>query len=237
MNIKNFLILWFASLPLAGVAQVTDRILLGNTESEATHGLITYCPDNTAVTENGFLGQTGRYVKPFTKNPFCGEYDGIYGGEYSFVLRVDGSTQNYLTLRTNGGDGYTDGSRYHIQIEGKNLQDYTRDAVSFSADKAPGVFAYSTLVIPQAVTKGKKQVVVRVRSLGRYWGYAPIGNFARYQYAMESDLPPIYAIYTSTNPNFELTDEVQGKLASYAEAPAQKHLPLLLATIFVLLGS
>ena len=229
MNARIFITTLLAAVMMPAAAQVTDRIVLGNAESEAAHGLITYCPDNTAVTENGFLGQTGRYVKPFAINPFCGEYDGIYGGEYSFVLRVDGTTQNYLTLRTYGGDGYTDGSRYHIQIEGKNLQDYTRDAVAFSADKAPGVFAYSTLVIPQAVTKGKERVVVRVRSLGRYWGYAPIGNFARYQYAMESDLPPIYAIYSSTNPNFELTDELQGQLASYASAPAKGSTKTLLA--------
>lgn len=237
MNARIFLFSLLAAVMLpagaqvhsTGSAQVIDRILLGNAESETTHGLITYCPDNTVVTSDGFLGQTGRYVKPFATNPFCGEYDGIYGGEYSFVLHVDGTTQNYLTLRTYGGDATADGSRYHIQVEGKNLQDYTRDAVAFSKDKAPGVFAYSTLVIPQAVTKGKERVVVRVRSLGRYWGYAPIGNFARYQYAMESDLPPIYAIYTSTNPNFELTDEVQGKLASYAEAPAKKNAKTLTA--------
>ena len=229
MNVRNLITSLLVAAIMPAAAQVTDRIVLGNAESETAHGLITYCPDNTAVTESGFLNQTGRYVKPFAANPFCGEYDGIYGGEYSFVLRVDGTKQNYLTLRTYGGDATTDGSRYHVQVEGKNLQDYTRDAVAFGKDKAPGAFAYSTLLIPQAVTRGKSRVVVRIRSLGRYWGYAPIGNFARYQYAMEGDLPPIYAVYSSTNPNVELADEVQGQMTAYATAPAQANTKALTA--------
>ncbi|MBQ7472339.1 MAG: hypothetical protein IJS97_07955 [Prevotella sp.] len=221
LNIRHHLASLLACLPLFSTAQVTDRIVLGNSESEAEHGLITYCPDQTATIANGLQGQSGRYVKPFAANPFCGDYAGIYGGEYSFVLRVDGTKQNYLTLRTNGGDATLASERYHIQIDNKNLQDYTRDAVAFSKEKAPGAFSYSTLVIPRAVTNGKSAVVVRVRSLGRFWGYAEIGNFARYQYTVDNDLPPIYAVYSSTNPNVELSDEVQGRLASYSEAPAK----------------
>ncbi|MBQ2968956.1 MAG: FIVAR domain-containing protein [Bacteroidaceae bacterium] len=222
MTIRNTILsLLVALLPLAVTAQVTDRIVLGNAESETAHGLITYCPDNTATIIDGLKGQTGRYVKPFVDNPFAGDYPGIYGGEYSFVLRVDGSAQNYLTLRTNGSEAYTDGSRYHVQIEGLNLQDYSRQAVDFSADKAPGAFCYNTLVIPRAVTDGKQIVTVRIRSLGRYWGYATQGNFTGYQRTVDEDLPPIYAVYSSTNPIVELSDEVQGHRGSYASAPAK----------------
>lgn len=220
MTIRHNILSLLVTLPLVGMAQVTDRIVLGNAESETVHGLITYCPDNTATITDGLLGQTGRYVKPFVDNPFSGDFPGIYGGEYCFVLRVDGSRQNYLTLRTSGNEAYTDGSRYHVQIEGLNLQDYSRQAVDFSADKAPGVFCYNTLVIPRAVTDGKQIVTVRVRSLGRYWGYAPQGNFAGYQRTVDKDLPPLYAVYSSTNPNVELSDEVQGRRDSYSSAPA-----------------
>lgn len=221
MNIRKHLLTFLATLPILSWAQVTDRILLGDSQSETSHGLITYCPQYTAAKSGGLLGQTGRTVKPFHKNPFCGNYPGIYGGEYSFVLRVDGTRQNYLTLRSDGGEATVSGERYHIQIDNKNLQDYSRDAVAFSSDKAPGAFCYSTLIIPRVMTDGKSSVVVRVRSLGRYWGYAPQGNFASYQRTVDNDLPALYAVYSSTDPNVTLADEQQGALASYSAAPSR----------------
>ena len=220
MNTKSLLVVLFA-IPAFAFAQVTDRVILGDDASENSHGLITYCPTKTAAISDGLLGQKGRYVTPFKENPFCGNYAGIYGGEYCFVLRVDGSAQNYLTLRINGSEAYTDGSRYHVQIDEKNLQTYERSAVDFSADKAPGAFCYSTMVIPRVMTDGKKIVTVRIRSLGRYWGYASSGDFASYQYAVEYNLPPIYAVYSSTNPLVELNDERQGERGSYKNAPAK----------------
>lgn len=44
---RNLIALLLTATSLHVMSQVTDRILLGNTESEATHGLITYCPDNS----------------------------------------------------------------------------------------------------------------------------------------------------------------------------------------------
>ena len=221
MKTRRYIATLLISLPLMASAQVTDRILLGNTESETAHGLITYCPDNTEIVTNGLLGQPGRRVLRFEQNPFAGEYAGIYGGEYCFVLRVDGNAQNYITLKTNGGDGVTEGERYRVMIDNKDLQDYSRDAVSFGSTKAPGGFAYNTLVIPRKATDGKTAVVVRVRSFGRYYGYATQGNFTGYQRVMKGDMPPIYAAYSSTNPYVSLSDEPQGQLASYADAPAK----------------
>ena len=157
----------------------------------------------------------------FDQNPFCGDYKGIYGGEYCFVMKVDGTRQNYLTLKTNGGDGVRDYERYHIQVDNRNLQDYQREAVSFSTEKAPGGFAFSTLVLPRRATDGKTAVVVRVRSLGHYYAYGTPTQFATYQYAMTGDMPPIYAVYTSTDPNVQVGDEAQGSLSSYGDATAQ----------------
>jgi hypothetical protein len=170
---------------------------------------------------SGLLNQPGRKILRFEANPFAGDYPGIYGGEYCFVMRVDGNSQNYITLRTNGGDVVTAGERYRVMIDNKDLQDYSRDAVSFSANKAPGAFAYNTLIIPRKATDGKSMVVVRIRAYGRYWGYAQQGNFAGYQRAMEGDMPPIYDIYTSTDPVINLSDEVQGSLAQYASAASK----------------
>ena len=203
-------------------AQVLDRITLGNTESEVLHGLTTYCPDYTQQTANGLQGQTGRNCLMFDQNPFCGDYKGIYGGEYCFVMKVDGTRQNYLTLKTNGGDGVHDNERYRIQVDNRDLQDYQREAVSFSTEKAPGGFAFSTLVLPRRATDGKTAVVVRVRSLGRYYAYGTPTQFTTYQYAMTGNMPPIYAVYTSTDPNVQVGDEAQGQLASYSNAKAQQ---------------
>lgn len=206
-------------LPIRGNAQLIDRLLLGNEESEIAHGLTTYCPEKTQVVTNGFLGQTGRYCARFAENPFCGDYPGIYGGEYCFVLKVDGNAQNYLTLRTNGGDGATMQERYRVQVNNKDLIDYSRDAVSFDVNKAPGAFSYNTLIIPRRITDNQSYVVVRVRSVGRYYGYGKPGVFETYQRVMEGDMPPIYAIYSSTNPMFDsLEDEPVGKVPSYTEA-------------------
>ena len=221
MKTRICISLLLLTLTLMASAQVTDRILLGNADSETAHGLTTYCPDKTAVVANGLQGQSGRMVTMFPENPFCGEYAGIYGGEYCFVLRVDGNAQNYITLKTNGGDGVTEGERYRVMIDNKDLQDYSRDAVSFGATKAAGAFAYNTLTIPRKATDGKKAVVVRVRSFGRYYGYATQGNFTGYQRVMKGDMPPIYAVYSSTNPYVNLSDEPKGKQASYTEAPAK----------------
>ena len=209
-------------LPMKGYAQLTDRILLGNEQSEEAHGLTTYCPEKTVVVTDGFLGQTGRYCTRFVENPFCGDYPGIYGGEYCFVLKVDGSAQNYLTLRTNGGDGVTMQERYRVQVDNKDLTDYSRDAVSFDANKAPGAFSYNTLIIPRKITDNKSYVVVRVRSAGRYYGYGKPGVFETYQRVMEGDMPPIYAIYSSTNPMFDpLADEPTGTIPAYADSPVK----------------
>jgi hypothetical protein len=229
MKSKLIILVLLLTLPFVASAQVTDRILLGNTDSETAHGLITYCPENTEVVTDGLLGQSGRNVLRFEQNPFAGQYPGIYGGEYCFVLRVDGNAQNYITLKTNGGDGVNQGERYRVMIDNKDLQDYSRDAVSFGVTKAPGAFAYNTLIIPRKATDGKSAVVVRVRAFGRYYGYGTQGNFTTYQRVMTDDMPPIYAAYSSTNPYVSLSDEPQGQLPAYADAPAKGSVETLAA--------
>ena len=220
-RLKMFYALLALGIPTGLSAQVVDRILFGQDASERAHGLTMYSPEHTEVVADGFLGQSGRASLRFEENPFAGDYPGIYGGEYSFVLRVDGTKQNYLTLRTYGGDGVTEGERYRVQVDNKDLMDYSRDAVSFDANKAPGAFAYNTMIIPRKATDGKTCVVVRVRGVGRYYAYGRKREFETYQRVMKGDLPPIYAAYTTTDPFFgRLADEQAGRVADYASAPA-----------------
>ncbi len=218
MKKRSFLgCLILAVLPVLTCAQVVDRVLLGQAESEQQHGLTVYCPDNVSVVTNGFLNQTGRASLMFEENPFAGSYPGIYGGEFSCVLRVDGTAQNYLTLRTYGGDGVTKNERYRVQVDNKDLMDYSRDAASFDTQKAPGAFSFQTIILPRKVTDGKEYVVVRVRGVGRYYAYGTQRVLTTFQRVMEGDLPPIYAIYTSTNPMFSMEDEVKGQIKKYSE--------------------
>lgn len=220
MKIKGFLFAFaVAGYPWAVQGQVVDRVLLGLAESEKVHGLTVYCPENVKAVEEGFLGESGRSCLRFENNPFAGKYPGIYGGEYSFVLKVDGTKQNYLTLRTYGGDAAVNNERYRVQVENKDLMDYSRNAVTFSEQRAPGAFAYNTMIVPRKLTDGKKYVVVRVRGVGRYFGYGTPGVFETYQRAMEGDLPPIYAAYMTTNPMFGvLDDEKSGSILKYEDA-------------------
>lgn len=223
MKARLFLVsgLMLLGCPLWTNGQVIDRILLGQGQSEESHGLTAYCPEQLHVVE-GFLGQQGRSCLPFEGNPFAGDYPGIYGGEYCFVLRVDGNRQNYLTLRTYGGDGTVASERYRVQIGNKDLMDYSREAVSFDKQKAPGAFAYNTLILPRKLTDGKDHVVIRIRSVGRYYAYGTQGKFESYQRVMEGEMPPIYAAYTSTNPMFgRLDDEPSGKVEDYVSAPSK----------------
>lgn len=220
MRIRYFLFASvFSGFPWMIQGQVVDRILLGQAENEKTHGLTVYCPENTKIIPDGLLGETGRSCLRFEENPFSGDYAGIYGGEYCFVLRVDGTKQNYLTLRTHGGDGAVNNERYRVQVDNKDLMDYSRNAVTFNKQKAVGAFAYNTMIIPRKLTENKNYVVVRVRGVGRYWGYGTPGVFKDYQRAMEGDLPPIYAAYTTTNPVFEtMDDEKSGSIQKYEDA-------------------
>lgn len=100
MNRLFFTLMFVAGSQLMH-GQIVDRVLLGQEESEKSHGLTVYCPEHTMTVHDGFMGESGRGVRRFEQNPvFRRSTAGIYGGEYHFVLRVDGTKQNYLTLRT-----------------------------------------------------------------------------------------------------------------------------------------
>lgn len=201
-------------------AQVVDRVLFGNEASEQAHGLTLYAPQSSSVVSSGLLGQTGRRALVFNENPFAGQYPGIYGGEWIVVVRVSPTERNYLTLRYNGGDAAHDSERYRVNIDNCELMDYWRDAVSFDRNKAPGGFAFSTYSLPLKSTQGRDYVTVRIRSFGRFYAYANGGDFTGHQRVVTGDLPPLYAVYTSTTPNFTLADEPEGQLPDYTSAPA-----------------
>lgn len=219
MKAYKFIIsLLFVSM--AVVAQQPDIVWLGNNTSEQQHGYVSCSPQYTSQETSGFGGMTGRRALRWDENPWAVPYNGIYGGEFTVVVRVDPDRQNYVTFYTYGGDGVTEGERYRLQVDNYDLHDYSREAVSFSTEKAPGAFSLSTHAIPRRLTTGKNAVTLRVRSIGRYYGYATPGNFTGYQRVLKGDMPPIYAICSSTNPMPEINLPVEGSISSYKTVPA-----------------
>lgn len=209
----------------------TDRVILGDVQSEKAHGFVTYCPSYVSVS-GGLLNEKGRSCLRYEDNPYAGKYKGIYGGEYQVVLKVDGNAQNYLTTRYGGDDtGYE--IHYTADVDGKQLSDVGSSFVQYSTvPKAPGAFLYRTYAIPRCETDGKSEVVIRIRSKGRYYQYGKPGQFETYQRVLDQDMPPLYALYTHTNPSFDVPDdEVQGHIVTYNEAPVksgtEKNLDLL----------
>lgn len=200
--------------------QYTDRVVLGDEKSENAHGFTTYCPDYVEVVSDGLLGEHGRSCLRYENNPYSGIYTGINGGEYSVVLKVDGSRQNYITAKYSGADtGFE--IHYTADIDGKILSNIAQSLVQYSTTpKAPGAFLYRTYSIPRSETDGKSEVVVRIRSKGRYYQYGTPGVFTTYQRVLDQNMPPLYALYTHTNPSFAVpADEKQGVLPSYLDAP------------------
>lgn len=210
---------------------ILDRIILGDENSEKAHGFTSYCPDRVPAVV-GLMDETGRACLRYEENPYAGTYKGIYGGEYQFVLKVDGSSQNYLTAKYSGDDtGFE--IHYTADVDGKQLSNVSGSLVQYSeTPKAPGAFLYRTYAIPRKETDGKTEVVVRIRSKGRYYQYGTPGRFETYQRVLDQDMPPLYALYTHSRPGFVVPeDEVQGNIPTYEGAlpcpDANQNLPAL----------
>lgn len=220
---KSFVLLILTGLCGIAHAQLyLDRVLLGDSRSEKLHGYTTYCPDYVKVKDSGLLGESGRLCLQYPNNPYSGIYTGINGGEYQVVLKVDGNKQNYLTTRYSGNDtGYE--IHYTADVDGKILSNISGSLVQYSTTpKAPGAFLYRTYSIPRSETDGKREVVVRIRSKGRYYQYGTPGTFTTYQRVLDQDMPPLYALYTHTNPSFEIpSDEKLGNITAYEDAPVK----------------
>lgn len=200
---------------------ILDRVVLGDEQSEKAHGFVTYCPSYVSTVE-GLMGESARACLRYPDNPYAGKYKGIYGGEYQVVLKVDGTAQNYLTTRYCGNDtGFE--IHYTADVDGKQLSNVGSSLVQYSTTpKAPGAFLYRTYAIPRSETDGKSEVVVRIRSKGRYYQYGKPGQFETYQRVLDQDMPPLYALYTHTNPSIDVPeDEAQGHIIAYSEAPVK----------------
>ena len=202
-------LLFAAFLPAATVTGVfaaensapLDRITFGDAASEAGHGLAS---TSSALTTNR-LGEIARILLP------AGEpaWD---GGRLAFTLAVDPAKQNYATVRLWGSDATVDDLILFCngkQVGYRHLGDIDLLDIGGGEAAFPGRFIYTTTPLPLALTLGKTNVNLEIRSSGPTWGYG--GTFDKFQKPMTVPTRGIYNFYTHTDGFFSPpADEKQG---------------------------
>jgi hypothetical protein len=184
-------------------SSIIDQIGFGDPDSEKAHQFA----DNGSQIGQGGLAQSMRRLLPLSSPTWK-------GGDMSFTLKVDPDQPNYVTARFWGSDVSDD--RLVLFCEGKQIGWYhlgeieTLDAGNEDGSPAyNGRFFYHTSPLPLSLTRGKAEVQLRIRAMGRIWGYGM--NWKDYQKDMTQPSRGIYALYTHTDGYFvPPAAEVQG---------------------------
>jgi hypothetical protein len=183
---------------------ITDKVILGNEDSEKTHEFVS---DNSLVRTGG-LGEKCRAIMPREPDPE------FIGGSIGFTLKCDPELQNYITVKLWGSEiGETVLYLYHngMQIGSQQSDWPVLDKLNWR-DKEPafaGRFFYTTYLIPYHLTKGRNEISLQIVSTGFLYSYAP--SYERAKHDQKDPSRGIYAVYTHTDPFFPVpADEKQG---------------------------
>lgn len=185
-------------------AEVADTLRLGDAASESAHGLVATSSD----VAKGGLGEPSRRLLPL-------QPVGDYGGNVKFTVKCDPTLPTYVTVKLWGGDAGEERGRLLLFAEGKqvgvrHIGDHDILDVLSNEPRFPGRFAYKTVTLPPAMTKGKTSIDLEIRALGRMWGYGE--TWDKFQKKLEQPSRGIYAVYTHTDPFFApAADERQGE--------------------------
>jgi hypothetical protein len=191
-----------ATAALAGTSgSIMDTLAFGDAASESAHAFTDGRSEKTA----GGLGESARrLLAPLTEN--------WEGGRVSFTLAIDPAQQNYTTVKLWGSD--TAKNILLLFCEGKQIG-YRHlgdiDVLDIGGEEAafPGRFFYTTVPLPLAMTRGKTNLNLEIRSSGPVWSYA--SSFEQYQKPMTEPTRGIYKIYSHTDGGFvPPADEKQG---------------------------
>lgn len=233
-NLLKFLLAWLSLGVLLGVraeaALAVDTLRFGDPESEQSHALATGWgpttpkswvgtwtpPSEPSATPpsdvvDGAFGQKVRRLLPRTPNP------DVYGGEASFSMAVDPLQQNYFTVKWWGSD--PSGGRWFILdvagLELGNRHGGGADAPdilnNIDMRWAPNRFIYRTVAIPFHLTRGRRQIAFRIRSLGWLNDYDPNQYFGAYQKLMKEPSMGLYRAYTHIGSMPDIHEEKQGR--------------------------
>ena len=222
-----------AATPAGGAgdrASTLDMVVFGDAASETAHALTTELSDIVA----GQLGQPGRVLNP--KDP--AEW---WGGTTTFTLKVDPRAANYVSVKFWGGDcapAVEQAWRLQIFLGGKVLGWLDQGAVDNIdlmdvAPRRPGGFYCHTLPLPLSATKGRTELEIEIRAMGRIWAYGPTVD--KFFYPMTTPSRGIYRAYTHTAPYFQPgADDDFGTTASPTTRPNTDADQLALVTARVL---
>ena len=193
-----------------------DILRFGSSDSEKTHSLSV---DHAEIIKGG-LDQEARQLLPLDPP------QGI-GGSMTFVMKVDPDKPNYFTVKLWGGDDSLPtteqmGRLYlYVPKDGKDYQvgyrhegDYMPLNIATYYTTTPGRFFYSTTLLPEAMTKGKTELLLKIQSTGRIFGYGrgDENSGGNYQFNLKIPTRGIYSAYTHTEAMLAVpADEVQGK--------------------------
>jgi hypothetical protein len=208
----SLLSLLLIQVALTGCATpMLDTIQFGNATSEATHHL----QSTRSEVISGGLGESARrLLTPDGTNEW-----NWAGGTVSFTLAVDPKQQNYATVKFWGSDEkpnmlvlFCEGK----QVGYRHLGDVDVLDISIDEPRFAGRFFYTTTPLPLALTTGKTNLNLEIRSYGPVWPYG--ATFERYQKPMVDPSRGLYKVYTHTDGAFvPPADEKQG----VAPAPPQ----------------
>jgi len=188
------------AIVLPAAARTTDLLRFGDPASEQAHGLNAQASE----TGTGALGQPLRRFLPLA----AGDWR---GGSASFRLKVRGDAPNYLTVRLWGEE--VSGNQATLYCDGKQLGyrqlsdiDILDQGGKYPA--APGRFHYITHPLPEALTRGKREIACTMRITGPVWRYG--GEFSSFQQAMKEPSRGFYALMVHSEKMAPL-DKVEGR--------------------------
>ncbi len=171
---------------------MVDTLSFGDAPSEKAHPLTA---DPSDVIPGG-LGESARRLLPLNKPSW-------EGGKMAFTMKVDPDHLNYVTVRLWGSD--VSSNRMLLFCEGKqigyrHLGDIDSLDIGSDAPFCNGRFFYNTSPLPIAMTRGKAEVQLEIRSNGPIWGYGR--NWEEYQKTMTQPTRGLYRVYTHTDGAF-----------------------------------
>lgn len=201
-----------------------DSVTFGNAASERAHSLKATL--SGTITQG--MKQTARVFKPTTPA-------GTWGGKVAFRLRCHPKAATYVTVKLWGSDKGEDKGTLLLFCDGEQVGHHHLGAVdpvdiASSSMRKPGRFYYHTLPLPRPMTKGRSEVRLEIRSMGRIWRYGT--STEDYYRKLEEPTRGVYRVYTHTDPFFRPPKgDVQGGIPSSPKARTTPGEPEALARI------
>lgn len=208
---KKIIASYFMLLSLSCLAAdrfgVLDSIQLGDRQSELAHH---FSGPETEVVKGGRDEFCRRILKP--------KQESWQSAPMSFQLKVAPDKRNYITVKFWGGDishdhllMFIDGRQMgYLHLGDYDILDYEacepRDA-PLSTNPNPqyaGRFTWTTFLLPETATKGKSEIEVSIRAIGRIWGYG--NTFEQFQKNVTMDSRGIYGVFIHGDPYFRPDD-------------------------------